>query len=104
MNKDKNKKDKHNRDEKYANKNDNHNRVLSVIRSLGSEAILKNVFPELLKKLTQEEIILALNKLDRDGVIRIRPKGIIEVVKKEPQERKSDKGHATRDTGKRGEN
>ena len=64
-------------------KNDYHSRVVSVLRALGSEAILKNVFPELLKKLTQEEIILALNKLDRDGIIRIHPKGIIEMLKKE---------------------
>lgn len=81
--KNKNKQDKHHRQAKFAEKDSNHNRVLSVIKALGHDALLKNIFPELLKKLTQEEIILALNKLDRDGIIRIHPRGIIEVLKKE---------------------
>jgi len=54
--------------------------VLSVVKGMGKDASLKKVFPKLLKKFTQEEIILALNQLDRDGRIRIEQKGIIKLL------------------------
>lgn len=54
--------------------------VLSVVKGMGKDASLKKVFPKLLKKFTQEEIILALNQLDRDGKIRIEQKGIIKLL------------------------
>lgn len=54
--------------------------VLSVVKGMGKDASLKKVFPKLLKKFTQEEIILALNGLDREGKIRIEQKGIIKLL------------------------
>lgn len=54
--------------------------VLSVIKSLGDQASLKNLFPRLIKKFSQEEIILALNQLDRNGKIRIEQKGKITLL------------------------
>lgn len=54
--------------------------VLSVVKGMGKDASLKKVFPKLLKKFTQEEIILAFNGLDREGKIRIEQKGIIKLL------------------------
>jgi ribonuclease R len=60
--------------------------VLSVIKSFGKDANLKNIFPKLLKKLGQEEIILAINELDREGLIKIGQKGKIVVTETEFRE------------------
>jgi len=57
--------------------------VLSAIRDLGKDAGLRSLFPKLLKKLSQEEIILALNELDRKGVIRMEQKGTIRLLEDE---------------------
>jgi ribonuclease R len=54
--------------------------VFSAIKALGDQASLKNLFPRLIKKFSQEEIILALNQLDRSGKIRIEPKGKITLL------------------------
>lgn len=67
--------------------------VLSVIKSLGKDAGLKSIFPKLLKKLTQEEIIIALNELDREGVIQIENKGKIRLLHvEEPATEKKARG------------
>lgn len=65
-----------------ASKNEADDQVFSVLKSLGEAANIRKLFPALLKKLTQEEIILALNRLERSGEIRIGQKGNIEILKK----------------------
>ncbi len=65
--------------------------VLSVIKAMGKDAELKKLFPKLLKKLTQEEIILGLNELDRQGVIKIEQKGIIKLLNM-PKPKGAEKG------------
>lgn len=54
--------------------------VLSAIKNLGKDATLKNIFPKLEKKLSQPEIILALNELDRKGIIDLQQKGTIKLL------------------------
>ncbi|MBL0308585.1 MAG: hypothetical protein IPP77_02525 [Bacteroidetes bacterium] len=70
---------------------DNNEQVLSVIKSLGNNADLKKLFPELEQKLSQEEIILALNYLDKTGTISIGQKGKIELLQN-TKPRNSDRG------------
>lgn len=53
--------------------------VMDVIVSLGKDASLKKLFPILLKSFTQEEIILAINKLDHEGKIHIGNRGVIKL-------------------------
>lgn len=54
--------------------------VLSTIKAMGKEASLRNIFPPLIKKLSQADIVLALNELDRAGIIQIGQKGVIKVL------------------------
>jgi ribonuclease R len=54
--------------------------VLRHIRSLGDAADLKKVFAHFDKTLSQEQIILALNELERRGTIKIGPKGRIKIL------------------------
>lgn len=91
MSKHKKKKDKHSKKEKHSSSEDNTQRVLSVIRSIGEEANLKKIFPKLEKKLNQEDIILALNELDRNEVIRIEQKGRIKILEDSKSKATGDK-------------
>ncbi len=54
--------------------------ILSVIKTLGREANLKKLFPAVLKKMKQEEIILALYELERQGLIKMQQKGEIKLI------------------------
>ncbi|MFN8288544.1 MAG: ribonuclease R [Chitinophagales bacterium] len=65
---------------KKSSNNGNADIVLSVIKAMGKDADLKKLFPKLLRKLTQEEIIVALNELDHEGVLRIEQKGTIKLL------------------------
>jgi len=56
--------------------------------------LLKNIFPKLLKKLSQEEIVVALTELDHQGFIQIGQKGKVKILKS--SERKSDEGRGTK--------
>lgn len=51
--------------------------VLQTIQTLGKEASLKKLFPALISKHSQEEIVIALGQLERSGSIKIGQKGII---------------------------
>ena len=86
-----NRRDKKDKKEKPS-KEDNTQRVFNAIRSLGSAANLKTVFPKLEKRLTQEEVILAFNELEKRGVIQIQQKGIIKILKE--KEKVTDLRHA----------
>lgn len=57
----------------------------SVIKALGKNASLKKLFPILLKKITQEDIVLALNELDNRGQIKIGQRGAIQIIRKEDE-------------------
>jgi ribonuclease R len=56
--------------------------VLSAIQNLGKDATLKNLFPKLEKKLSQPDITLALNELDRKGIIQLQSKGEIKLLRR----------------------
>src|SRR5438309_1779472 len=85
MHKKEKKKNKNHAKEKQLEQGDTQ-RVLSVIRSLGAEANLKKLFPQLERKLSQEKIILALGELDRKGKIKIEQKGKIKLLESEKAE------------------
>ncbi len=68
--------------------------VLAVIESLGKEASLKTLFPVLLKRYTQEEIILAINKLDHEGKIQIGARGAIKTTSDKSTIKKLPSGRA----------
>lgn len=57
--------------------------ILGVIRSLGKDAGLKHLFPKVLRKMSQEEIVLALNKLEHQGVIQLEQKGKITILEED---------------------
>ncbi len=63
--------------------------VLSAIKTLGKEASLRTIFPPLIKKHSQEQIVLALNELDRAGIIQIGQKGIIKMPGSLPPSKES---------------
>ncbi len=87
------KKEKKKDKKKHVPNRSNTGLVLSVIKALGKDAGLKSIFPKLLKKLTQEEVIIALNELDREGVIQIENKGKIRLLHVDaPLEEKRNKG------------
>lgn len=69
------------RKKKRATKHEGDHQVWNAIKTLGKTADLKKLFPVLLKTLTQEEIILALNRMEKSGDIRIGQKGKIEMLK-----------------------
>lgn len=77
----KNKKSKSNYDHK--------GQLLDAISALGKEATLRKLFPKVIKNLSQEEIILALNALDREGKIKIEEGGDITLLLKERTKSKS---------------
>ena len=56
--------------------------MLDAIEALGKEAHLRKLFPKVIKQLSQEEIILALNALDREGKIKIEDGGDISYLLK----------------------
>ncbi len=80
MKKEKNKEEKYNKKASRHSKSDTPKQVIDVIRALGEEAQLRTLFRELENKLTQEQIILALNELDRKGIIQIQQKGKIKIL------------------------
>ncbi len=66
--------------------------ILSLVKSLGREATLKNLFPKILKKISQEAVILALHELERKGAIRLEQKGKIKLLQREaPQNREQSR-------------
>src|ERR1043165_2591108 len=80
MKKDKNKKNKGRKEHKSTSGDAQY--ILGIVRELGREANLKNLFPKVLKKMKQEEIIMALYELDRAGSIRMEQKGKIKLLDK----------------------
>lgn len=54
--------------------------LLGVMRSLGSEVNLRTFFPKVERKMTQAEIVLGLNELEKKGIIRIEQKGNIRIL------------------------
>jgi ribonuclease R len=85
MSKKKKKKDKQHFKEKNQPEQSNESRVMGAIHSFGEEASLKKVFSKLEKKLSQEEIVLALTELDKTGIIQIQQKGKIVVLEETPK-------------------
>lgn len=67
--------------------------ILTIVKELGRDANLKNLFPKVLKKMSQEEIVLALYELERTGLIRMEQKGKIKILQREiePRATKSSK-------------
>ena len=64
-------------------RNDNANYLLGVIKGLGKDANLKTIFPKVLRKMSQAEIVLALNKLEHQGLISLEQKGKIKIIEEE---------------------
>jgi len=54
--------------------------ILSIVKGLGRDADLKSLFPKVLKKMSQSEIILALHELERSGQIQLGQKGKIKII------------------------
>lgn len=67
---------------KQASNYNNKGIVLDAVEALGKEASLRKLFPKVIKQLSQEEIILALNALDREGKIKIEDGGDISYLLK----------------------
>ncbi|MBP6730985.1 MAG: ribonuclease R [Chitinophagales bacterium] len=66
--------------------------ILSLVKTLGREATLKNLFPKIVKKISQEAVILALHELERKGAIRMEQKGKIKILQREaPQTREQSR-------------
>jgi ribonuclease R len=66
--------------------------ILSLVKTLGREATLKNLFPKILKPMSQEAVILALHELERKGTIRMEQKGKIKLLQREaPQTREQSR-------------
>ena len=63
--------------------------ILTIVKQLGSDANLKNLFPKVLKKMKQEEIILSLYELERTGFIRMEQKGKIKILRCEIETRQT---------------
>lgn len=70
-------KDKTNKPKKQKPTSGHAQYILTVVKRLGREANLKKLFPLVLKKMSQEEIILALYELERQGAIKMQQKGHI---------------------------
>ncbi len=64
--------------------------ILGIVKTLGRDANLRKLFPQVLKKMTQEEIILSLYELERQGAIKMQQKGQIKVIH---QHHKSTSSH-----------
>ncbi|MFM2306264.1 MAG: ribonuclease [Bacteroidota bacterium] len=56
------------------------NYILGLIQTLGRDATLKTLFPKVLQKMSQEEIIMALYELERKGAIKLEQKGKIKTL------------------------
>lgn len=56
------------------------NYILGLIQTLGRDASLKTLFPKVLQKMSQEEIIMALYELERKGAIKLEQKGKIKTL------------------------
>ena len=61
--------------------------VLTLVKALGRDANLKLLFPKVLKKMSQEEIVLSLYELERSGFIRMEQKGKIKILQREIESR-----------------
>jgi len=82
----KEKKEKQHKPEKHSETNESKQHVLTAIRALGKDATLRNIFPMLEDKLSQEDIIIGLTELEKRGKIRIEQKGIVKLLEnREPK-------------------
>lgn len=79
---------KHKNKNKGSKRHDDAEYVLGVIKSLGKDAGLKHLFPKVLRKMSQEEIVLALNKLEHQGIIQLEQKGKITILQEEKPHKK----------------
>jgi ribonuclease R len=82
-----NKKNKINKSRFIPQKKNNGNKdsqryLLGLIKSLGTDANLRKLFPKIERKMNQEEIVLGLNELERKGLIEMGQKGAIKVISK----------------------
>jgi ribonuclease R len=72
--------------EKSNKESDAESIVMGVILGAGNDVMLKNIFPKLLTKLSQEDIVFALTELDHKGFIQIGQKGIVKILKSKERE------------------
>ena len=79
----KNKKHKNKNKHKGNKRHEDAEYILGVIKSLGKDAGLKHLFPKVLRKMSQEEIVLALNKLEHQGKIQLEQKGKITLLQRD---------------------
>jgi hypothetical protein len=70
----------HQQEGKKHREDDDSHYVMGVIKSLGPEPSLKKLFPKILKKMSQEEVVLALIELEKRGQIAMQQKGIIRLT------------------------
>ena len=80
-------KQKQNKTKKHSGSSGDAQYILSIVRGLGRDANLKDLFPKVLKKISQTEIILALHQLEREGKIRLEQKGKIKVLRDTHQQK-----------------
>ena len=73
-------KKKKNKEKKHKHASGDAQYILSIVKSLGKEAGLKQLFPKVIKKISQSEIILALHELERTGQIQLGQKGKIKLL------------------------
>lgn len=77
----KEKKKERSKDKKKSSHTSGHaNYILGLIQTLGRDASLKTLFPKVLQKMSQEEIIMALYELERKGAIKLEQKGKIKTL------------------------
>src|SRR4051812_38151014 len=51
--------------------------VFETVKSMGTTATVQSVFSVLLGKLTNEQVITSLNRLESQGMLKVLPKGKI---------------------------
>lgn len=83
------------KNKKSSSNYDHKGQILDAISALGKEATLRKLFPKVIKSLSQEQIILALNALDREGKIKIEDGGDITLLIKERTKAKSSSKEIT---------
>lgn len=83
------------KNKKSSSNYDHKGQILDAISALGKEATLRKLFPKVIKNLSQEQIILALNALDREGKIKIEDGGDITLLIKERTKAKSSSKEIT---------
>lgn len=70
--------------------------IFTAIQQDGTNASLKTIFPKLIKQFSQEEIIIALNSLDKQGKIQIANNGSLKITSESRTQADSqiNNGHA----------